>query len=108
MVAFGSRRATTPKQVTVLVDRTRKRTNPDELAVDLCYLCDRANVSGSDNDPGTLADELRLTRVAEERPRQPGVVLSVQVDAKIERFGHDVAFLVIHSTGSPVQLAHKR
>lgn len=89
--AGALRRPAVTEQVAILADRAGEGSDPHEVAVDLGDLCDGADVAGADDESGTLADQVGVTGVAEECPRQPGVVFGVQIDPEIQRWGHSGA-----------------
>ena len=75
-------------QVTVAADRSGQRPHPHQISLDLSNLSDSSGLARADNDPGTLPDQSRVTGILHEGPRQPGVVLGVEVNAKVDVDAH--------------------
>jgi hypothetical protein len=68
------------QQVPMLIHRSGQWSDADDVVVDLYHLSDGPYGPFTDYEPGTLADERRVSGLIEERPRQAGVVFAVEVD----------------------------
>jgi hypothetical protein len=62
----------------MLVYRTGKGTDANDIAFDLCHLGDCSHGSLADHRPGPFADERRIRSPVEEAPRQAGIIPKVE------------------------------
>ena len=84
------------EKVTILMDRSGQRPDPDKVSVDLGDLRDSAGLARTDDQPCTLADERGVLRIAQKRPRQAGVIFAVEVDPKVDVVIHAHLPLIIY------------